>query len=177
MTRTQILDESAGEGWRAALPGVPDGQITLPRYHAKGYNFPPVGLHGSDAPELWWWVRRLADGLVLQVGTTPQVGKGSDAFLRRQVKNTLRRAERWWERLGNPDPLRLNQSLYTRHDKWKDIADFPEFLVCFLLCWAWLALPTNRRSKPAAVRLVREHLRVAVQRFENGEIRESEEPP
>jgi hypothetical protein len=177
MARTPERDESARDVWRAALPGVPDEAITLPRYHAKGYNFPPANLHGSDAPELWWWVRGFADAFVLHLGTAPQLGKGPDRYLRRQTKNTLDRAARWWNGLDEIDTLRLNQSLYARRDKWKDIQDLPEFLACLTLCWIWITLPADRRSKSETLRLTRQHFRDAIDRFENGTFSAPSWPP
>ena len=90
--------------------------------------------------------------------------------VRRTVANNRRRAFRWWNSLGQPTLLRLNQSLFTRYECWKEPPDPLELKVCQALCWKWLDLPPAERSAAAARERVSVLLRERLNCFLRGEI-------
>lgn len=136
-------DRVALKHWRKVLPGVPDDEIVLPRNMANGYSF-PIPSKVTNSPEIWACI----DSFVYQLLVAGPPGKVNAHI--ESVRKVIRRAFRWWDSLGEPTPLMLNQKFYTRHGKWKNPADVPELWICWSLCLSWLNLPANERSAGAA---------------------------
>lgn len=155
--------------WRAVLPGVPDDQIVLPRYHARHYIFPAPNDDGEDRPETQWLVPWLI-GQTVDVSLRPAERSQFAASVKGTTGRAWRRAAAWWDSLGRITPLKLNQSLFTRRDKWKDICHHTELMFCLALCCTWLDLPKRRRTAKAAKKIVGELYRQKLRCWERGEI-------
>jgi hypothetical protein len=160
-----VLKSLALERWHAALPGVPDDQIVLPRFSAFQFAWFPAAPHGQDHPFVWEHIEMWMD---LMVRYWHQTGSGRNERARKSVQNLLRRAERWWDSLPKLTPLLLNQRLFTHRDSWREAGDLQEFFICQALCLAWLNLPKKRRSAAAAKQCVQKILREMRDRVEAG---------
>ncbi len=64
--------------------------------------------------------------------------------------------------------FKMNQSLYTRREKWKHSADHPELLACFGVCRVWMISPAERRALANVLLVYRRMVREAIERFETG---------
>lgn len=167
-SRPPVRDREALKQWRKALPGVPDDQIVIPRYWAKYYCFPPPNDTGEerDTKFVAWLIEQTID-INLSPAERPKFADSVKGVNGR----AWRRAARWWDSLGPAiTPLRLNQSLFTRRDKWKDFFHHTELMFCLALCYTWLDLPKRKRTAKAARKIVGDLYRRQLRCWLNGEI-------
>lgn len=167
--RQRQLDAGALENWRKALPGIPDDQIVLPRYHAKFFCFPPAP-HNADDPVRW---KSLSDIIlyffIFSCSSTADDRGGDKSFharTRRIAAKKLRQAMRWWRTLRRPTVLQVQHQLFARKNKWKDIQDYPEFLACLAITLSWLNLPVSSRAPAEIQSRIDPLLRSAFERYE-----------
>src|SRR5687767_5065962 len=133
-SRREAREAWQWEYWHRVLPGVPDDQIVLARYHAKNHLLGPCDP--TDDAQTWRKIAYYVYHAIL-LGVPPEKRVELTPTMRRLAKNTSSREFKWWDSLGERTLLKLNQSLYARHNKWKD-GEPQEFWICWGLCVAWL---------------------------------------
>jgi len=163
-------DESSLEHWRKVFPGVPDDEIVLPRYHAKSFVLPPPP-YGTDDPKVWQHLLDVHFYLYTAACASTGDDRGGDksmhARTRRIAAKRSRQAMRWWRTLKSPTVLQVQQQLFTRKDKWKDIQDYPEFLASLIIVQTWLNLPKSQRGPAQIEARIKPLLQGALKRYES----------